>query len=390
MSTGPLSNHLKHPNRWLLVAWTLPLAVLVTACSSQSDGAEKSQSTTTPTTPEVEVAIVEQSNLSEPVQGQGTIAAFQRSNIGALVQGPVDRIFVRVGDRVARGAPLFRIRQADYQRKVNEALAAVRLARAEAEQAERTNERVQTLKPRGFVSLSRAEQAETDVAVARARVSQAEAMAATAQQALNDTIVRAPYAAVVTSRNVDEGVYLSTFGVGGQSSVLELQEVGIVVAVVSLPQDRLGQIRKGQPARLFIEGFAQPLESQVAIINDKVDAQARTVEVRLPLRNPSYEVKPGLSVRAEIATPPRSALVLPRRAIAGDSAAPFAFVITNGTIRKIAVRIRSVDFDRVEIQSGLQAGQRIVLNPASTLRDGMKVRESKVVLTSSRTRNVAR
>ena len=141
---------------------------------------------------------------------------FQRSNLGALVLGPVDRIFVRVGDRVAKGAPLFRTRQADYQRRLNEALAAVRLARAEAQQAERTNERVQALKPRGFVSLSRVDEAETAVAVAKARVSQAEAVAATAQQALNDTIVRAPYDAVVTSRNVDEGVYLSTFGVGGQ------------------------------------------------------------------------------------------------------------------------------------------------------------------------------
>ena len=390
MSTGPLSNHLKHPNRWLLVAWTLPLAVLVTACSSQSDGAEKSQSTTTPTTPEVEVAIVEQSNLSEPVQGQGTIAAFQRSNIGALVQGPVDRIFVRVGDRVARGAPLFRIRQADYQRKVNEALAAVRLARAEAEQAERTNERVQTLKPRGFVSLSRAEQAETDVAVARARVSQAEAMAATAQQALNDTIVRAPYAAVVTSRNVDEGVYLSTFGVGGQSSILEIQEVAFVAAIVSFPQDKLGQVQRNQPARLFIEGFAKPFESYVAVINDRVDAQARTVEVRLPLRNPTYEVKPGLSVRAEISAPPTPALILPRRAIAGDSAAPFAFAVANSSVRKVAVRIRSIDFDRVEILSGLNAGQRVVLNPPSMLHDGMKVKERRAVPAKTGSDNVAR
>ena len=127
------------------------------------------------------------------------------------------------------------------------------------DRAERTNERVQALKPRGFVSLSRVDEAETAVAVAKARVSQAEAVAATAQQALNDTIVRAPYDAVVTSRNVDEGVYLSTFGVGGQSSILEIQEVAFVAAIVSFPQDKLGQVQRNQPARLFIEGFAKPV-----------------------------------------------------------------------------------------------------------------------------------
>ena len=355
------------------------LLLSLAGCGSQSGDAEKTAAASGHGATEVETVIVERSNLSQPVQGRGTIAAFQRSNLGALVQGPVDRIFVRVGDRVAKGAPLFRTRQADYQRRLNEALAAVRLARAEAQQAERTNERVQALKPRGFVSLSRVDEAETAVAVAKARVSQAEAVAATAQQALNDTIVRAPYDAVVTSRNVDEGVYLSTFGVGGQSSILEIQEVAFV-----------GQVQRNQPARLFIEGFAKPFESYVAVINDRVDAQARTVEVRLPLRNPTYEVKPGLSVRAEISAPPTPALILPRRAIAGDSAAPFAFAVANSSVRKVAVRIRSIDFDRVEILSGLNAGQRVVLNPPSMLHDGMKVKERRAVPAKTGSDNVAR
>lgn len=363
---------------------------LLAGCGLQSENQNKSADDSTQAAPEVESVIVELSELSQPIQAQGTISAFQRSTIGALVQGPVDKIFVRVGDRVAKGAPLFRTRQADYQRKLNEALAAVRLAHAEAQQAERTNERVQTLKPRGFVSLSRVEEAETAVAVARARVSQAEAMAETARQALNDTIVRAPYEAVVTSRNVDEGVYLSTFGVGGQSSVLEVQQVRIVAAIVNIPQDQLRQIRRDQPARLFIEGFAEPFESYVGVINDRVDPKVRTVEVRLPLRNQSYEVKPGLSVRAEITTPPASVLVLPRRAIAGDSAAPFVFAITGGGIRKIAVRVRPIDFGRVAILSGLRAGERVVLNPASTLRAGMMVRERRLVTANNGSGNVAR
>lgn len=366
------------------------LLLSLAGCGSQPGDAEKAVAASGQDATEVETVIVERSNLSQPVQGRGTIAAFQRSNLGALVQGPVDRIFVRVGDRVAKGAPLFRTRQADYQRRLNEALAAVRLARAEAQQAERTNERVQALKPRGFVSLSRVDEAETAVAVAKARVSQAEAVAATAQQALNDTIVRAPYDAVVTSRNVDEGVYLSTFGVGGQSSILEIQEVAFVAAIVSIPQDKLGQVQQNQPARLFIEGFTKPFESYVAVINDRVDAQARTVEVRLPLRNPAYEVKPGLSVRAEISAPPTPALILPRRAIAGDSAAPFAFAVANSSVRKVAVRIRAIDFDRVEILSGLNAGQRVVLNPPSMLHDGKKVKESRAVPAKTGSDNVAR
>lgn len=62
--------------------------------------------------------IVRTELLTEPVKAFGTIAAKQSSAIGALTEGPVERIFVKVGDRVSRGQPLFRIRQADYQRNV--------------------------------------------------------------------------------------------------------------------------------------------------------------------------------------------------------------------------------------------------------------------------------
>lgn len=324
--------------------------------------------------PEVEVVPVTIHVLATPVVGFGTLAALQNSAIGALVEGPIEHIFVQVGDRVSKGQPLFKIRQTDYERRLSEALAALNLARAEAELASARGQRLRALKSRNFVSPEEVESAETTWAIAKARVLQAEALAATAQQALEDTTVDSPYDGVVTARNVGEGVYLSTFGSGGRSSVLEIQEVGTLVAVVSLPQGFLGQLQPGSAAKLFIEGRDHPIDSYVAVINDRVDAQARTVELRLPFRNPEYAVKPGLSVRAEIQPRERKALVIPRRAVTGDSAVSRVFIVADSVALSATVTTRILDFDHVEVTSGLSADSTVIVNPPSNLRDGSRVK----------------
>lgn len=324
---------------------------------------------------EIATITVETELLSVPVQAYGTIAARQRSAIGALAEGPVERIFVLVGDRVSTGQPLFRIRQADYRRRVAEAQAAVDLASAQAIEAERQHERVMALAPRGFVSRAQVDRVETELAVARAQRSQAQAALATAQQALNDTVVRAPYAGVVTARLVDEGVYLNNrFSMGGQSAAIELQEIGIVAAIVNAPQEYVDDFRRNMPARVFIEGFDEPFDSIVYIINDRVDPETRNVELRLPIRNPDYRISTGLSARAEIEVAPEQAIILPRSAILGDSAAAYLFVVEQSIAKRREVEIESIDLDRVKIVSGLHAGERVIRNPPASLRDGERVR----------------
>jgi len=355
--------------RATLAAFCLALA----ACSG--DVAENEAEKETQSGPrKVQTLVVEPELLAEPVKAFGTIAAKQSSSIGALAEGPVERIFVKVGDRVSRGQPLFRIRQADYQRRVAEAQAAVDLANAQAIEAERRYERVIALAPKGFVSKAQVDAVETELAVARAQKTQAQAALGTAQQALSDTITRAPYDGVVTARLVDEGVYLNNrFSMGGQSAALQLQELGTVAAIVNAPQEHVDAFRRNMPARVYIEGFDEPFESIVYIINDRVDPESRMVELRLPIANPNYRISSGLGARAEIDVPPVSAIVLARTTILGDSASAHVFIVEDGKARRRAVTFESIDLDRVRILSGLAAKEVVVLDPPATLRDGEPV-----------------
>lgn len=358
----------------LSVPALIAVALLLPACSGGE--AEDQTAKEVPQGPrEVQTSIARTELLTEPVRAFGTIAAKQSSAIGALTEGPVERIFVKVGDRVSRGQPLFRIRQADYQRNVAEAQAAVDLATAQAIEAERRYERVTALAPKGFVSKAQVDAVETQLAVARAQKAQAVAALGTAQQALNDTITRAPYDGVVTARLVDEGVYLNNrFSGGGQSAALELQELGTVAAIVNAPQEYVDMLRRDMPARVFIEGFDSPFESIVYIINDRVDPESRMVELRLPIANPNYRISSGLAARAEIQIPPEAAIILPRTAILGDSSAAHLFIIRDGKAQRREVRFDSVDLDRVRLRSGLTAGEEVIIDPPATLRDGEQVK----------------
>ncbi|MEO9498542.1 MAG: efflux RND transporter periplasmic adaptor subunit [Parasphingorhabdus sp.] len=347
---------------------------LLSGCANDDAENENESSIQKNAIVEVDILTAKSEPLADPIEAFGTIAAKQSSAIGALVEGPLETMFVTVGDRVKKGQALFQIRQADYKRRVAEASAALRLTEAQAIQAERQHGRVIALAPRGFVSKAQVEQVETDLAVARAQVSQSQSVLATAKQALRDTIARAPYNGVVTARMVDEGAYLNNrFSMGEQSSALQLQELGIVAAIVSAPQARVDDFKRNQKAKVYVDGFDEPFDSFVYIINDRVNPESRTVELRLPIRNPNYRISSGLGARALIETPPENAIILPRSAVKGDSAAAYIFLFDKGIARRRTVKTESIDFERVKVIQGVQNGEKYIKNPPSTLRDGQKV-----------------
>ena len=101
------------------------------------------------------------SRVSEPIPATGSVLAEKTTEIGPRVDGLVEEVAVRVGDRVAEGQPIFRIRAVDYQLRLAEAEAALRLVTAEAEKAARDRERVRTLHEKGVASHERLDQIET-------------------------------------------------------------------------------------------------------------------------------------------------------------------------------------------------------------------------------------
>lgn len=356
-------------------------AVLLAGCSeSQNERVENADNSAPvaaqPQLP-IEAKVIHPAlvDIAEPLIATGTIAAKQTSNIGALTPGVIDKIYVGVGNRVTKGQPLFRTRTIEYERRLAEAEAALAMARASAANAEAQFVRFSDLVTDGAVSQAGFDDVKTKMEIAKAEVQLREAQLATAQQALNDTTVRAPFNGAITARYVDEGVYMAnSFSGMGNSAVVQVQECEIAAAILFTPEQNIGHLRLGLTGRLFIDGQADPIESRIVLINDQVNATTRMVEFRLGFRNPNCKVKAGQYVRAEIDLDKRRALVLPRTAVQGSGNERYVYLVIDGAAIKRRVDVRDVDALQTEILSGLTESDLVLVGPDEALRDGAMVK----------------
>ncbi len=314
--------------------------------------------------------------IQSPIIGTGTIFAHKTSKIGPLVEGPITRVYVKVGDHVKKGDPLFEIRPDNYRFTYDESKARLGEAKARVRDAEPAYERAKKLIARNNISQARLDKAYSDLALVRAKIASAKVRMMRAKKDLDDTIVHAPFNAVVTFRYMDEGVYLSNQVPGSNSAVIELQKIDIVTAIIQVPSRELEKLYVGAPVKLIIDGISNPLTATITIINDKVDVATRTVEVRIAIDNSGYAIKPGLFIRAEIMPKSRTALVIPRHAVQGPRGSRYVFVLRDG--KAVRINVRTVDHDatHVEVISGLTDAKSVLSGPdLSRLSDGIMIGE---------------
>ncbi|MFQ5515227.1 MAG: efflux RND transporter periplasmic adaptor subunit [Myxococcota bacterium] len=347
------------------------VAVLLLACESADSPPPVSAKAPALRMHSVEVSRVP---IVDTILGTGTLAAEKTTEIGPRVDGIIEEILVKVGDRVDAGAPLFRTRDTDYRIRLRDAEYSLRLARARAEQTARELERVEGLHEGGVASDQRLDEVRTAHRIAVAERGRAEAALDRARQELEDTFVRAPYPGVITRRYVDEGMMMRTMMSRG-TAVVQLMKTDVIVAIVQVPAIHLPRIHVGTPVRLHVDGVVSEYESTVRVVNDRVDPTTRAVEVRIAVPNPELELKPGLFVRAELIPEPRAAVVVDRIAVLGTSGARYVFVAREGRAVRRPVRTRDLDARRVEVLEGLAPGQRVLTGPElARLEDGTPVR----------------
>ena len=341
----------------------LLVAVFAAGCSDSSDDAiDVAQQTQTPTF-RLRVVHPEVRTIRDTISGTGTIGAAQTSNIGVVTPGIVERVFVKVGDRVEKGQPLFQTRKNDYEISQQLANAELTAVDARKDQAQLDYERAIDLLDKNFISQAQLDTTGNSLKAAKAEVGVAKARLAQATQRLADTVVRAPYDGVVTARNVDEGTYKSAQTFSADGSVLQLQDISVVVAVVRVPQIYVTEFDIGTPADILIGGMDEVFKSEIYAINDKVDMQSRTVELRFALNNDDHRIKSGLFARAEIQIPERTAMLLGQDAVLDRSGNPRVFLLKDGIANSQAIVLREYDATNVEIVSGLDENASILIGP---------------------------
>ncbi len=305
---------------------------------------------------------VREESIVEPIQATGEIIADKSTEITPRVDGVIDEIYVHVGDKVSRGDPLFMTRQTKYKNRLNELEQAVALAEAELAQAIRELKRNRALRERDVVSQGRLDAVSARYNVAKARLGIAQANQIQARQNLDDTIVKAPYGGVVTGRFFDEGKMVGRTALTG-SPIVEIIKIDTVEVIVRIPALHLARLGANTKAKIEISGRAQPIESVIHVINDKVDARTRSVEVRLRLENKDLSLKPGMFAKVTLFPKSRRAVIVERTAVLGISGDRYVFVTRGGVARRRAIEARDVDARLIEIIGGLSVGQKVLTGP---------------------------
>jgi RND family efflux transporter MFP subunit len=312
---------------------------------------------------EIYETIAQSREISEPIMGTGTVEALQTTDLGPLVEGVIDEIYVRVGSVVDEGAPLFRTRPDALDLRRRELGHQLELARIESRQAKIGYERTRALHNKGVAPQGRLDDARALQEMALSRLGITEAQLARVDQMLDDTIVRAPWNGVITNRAVDVGRFMTPMSMGargGISGVVQIMQIDKVRIVVNVPEVELHRIARGTPVSLKIDGYAKQIEGKVTVVNDLVDPATRSGEVHIVLENVDHKIKPGLFVLAEIRPRSRQAIILERRAIRTTDGKAHVFIEREGQAIRRTVTYTDLDAEHVEIKSGLAAGEAVL------------------------------
>jgi RND family efflux transporter MFP subunit len=350
-------------------------ALALVACGrAEPDPATATESTVEAAEPvvTVETARVRRGAILQRISAPGSLLARRESRIGTEVRGRIEKIFVAEGDRVSAGDPLFRIEAEPYELALRGAQAGLDRARAEREQIDADLRRGRELRRKEILAEQGFDQLETRLDVARAAEREAAEAVAMAQRNLDQTLVRAPYAASVAARLEDEG---TTALVQPQTIVLVLQEISELEAEVAIPEVHFAAIRLGDPALLEVEGLAHPIASEVSTVSDSVDPATGTFPVKMRVPNPDGALKAGVFARVEIL--PRAkgdVLLVPPEAIRREDGRTSVLLVRDGRAVAVPVRIGVAAEDAVEVLHGVRVDDEIVVGDAARmLGPGMRV-----------------
>ncbi|MEQ8275907.1 MAG: efflux RND transporter periplasmic adaptor subunit [Deltaproteobacteria bacterium] len=227
----------------------------------------------------------------------GQTRASRESAVATTTSGLVDRVLFRAGDFVKAGQVLVRIDPRTASLAVAQAEAALETAKTQAAGALRERKRLEQVGPRGAVPQVDVDRATTASQAAAAQVAQAEAALAMAKKNLSDTVIRAPFAGLVLSRNVDEGEWLNTMSNGVVARIADVDPLEIALQA---PEHRLTDLADGDTMQVRFTATGQSVDAKVSRIVRAIDPRTRSFEVVLSVPNPERAYAPGLFAEASL------------------------------------------------------------------------------------------
>ena len=296
----------------------------------------------------------------------GVVAAVEHADLSAQTDGRVREVTVDVDDRVVAGQVLLRLSAVEQRASVDSAQAQLRSAAASADEAEASYRRYAALAGAQYVSRAQLDQARATRDAAVAARQSAAAQLAQARQPADYTVIRAPFAGVVSARQVQPGEAVAT----GQA-LLSLYAPGAQRIDVQVPQSDAEAIRAAPHAQVRLDDGRMLTVPQVVVF-PIADPNSHSVTVRVPLPALVPAPAPGTTAKVAFALPPAdgadaatATLWMPRAALLQRGELSAAYVLAAGTLSLRQLRVGRQEPQRVEVLAGLRAGERVARDPVA-------------------------
>jgi RND family efflux transporter MFP subunit len=351
--------------------------------------------------PTITVTPVRRSEIRGELVLPGNIQAIAEVPILARASGYVKQRYADIGDRVKAGQVVAEIEAPELDQQIRQARATLDQANSMVQQAEaaveqgRTNanlakvtaQRWENLFNRGVVSrqdndtyqaqfaaqLSNVQALEKAVAAAKSNVGAVEANLARLNELKGYQTVRAPFAGVITVRNIDSGALVNE----GSTLLFRIAQTGTLRTYVNVPQSDADSVRAGQVATLSIPELpGRKFRGAVTRNSNAFDPTTRTLLTEIQVANPDGVLVPGMYAQANLQVERRNPpLVIPGDTLVVRSDGPQVAVVNpDGTVHFTRVQLGRDYGDRIEVLSGLEAGQQLATNPSDAVREGVKVK----------------
>ncbi|HWB84286.1 MAG TPA: efflux RND transporter periplasmic adaptor subunit [Bryobacteraceae bacterium] len=380
------------------------LAIVLAGCSLN---ARKRETKADPPPPAAPVAQAAPANLARQAVLTAEFRPFQEVDVHAKVAGYLKKIYVDVGDHVKQGQMLALLEVPEMADDVARAKATTQLSGSNVTRARDDLERAQSAHAAAHLNYARlaevvktrpnlVAQQEIDDAEARDRVSEAQVSAAQAAlqaaeqqvdvsradqekvETLSDYMrITAPFTGVITDRYADTGALIQA-GTASQTQampVVRLSQNDLLRLVLPVPESMVPRIHLHDSVQVRVPTLNRTFEGRIARFADKLSLATRTMETEVDVPNPSLVLIPGMYAEAVLTLERRSgALAVPVAAVSDLDTNPSVMLIGPGnTLELRQVKTGIVTPDKIEILSGLNAGDLVVVGSRSQFRAGEKV-----------------
>ncbi|MGA3044862.1 MAG: efflux RND transporter periplasmic adaptor subunit [Bryobacteraceae bacterium] len=350
--------------------------------------------------PVVAVAPVTRSSTTSNLVLPGNIQAVTEAPVLARASGYIKTRLADIGDRVKEGQVLAEIEAPELDQQIRQAQASIDQANSTIEQtqaalqqgqsnealAKITAERSQKLFQRDVVSRQDNDTAQMQYASQQANVQAlgkavaAARSSASAYQAnlerLNDLhnylTVRAPFAGVITVRNIDVGALVNE----GSTLLYRMAQTDRLRTYLNVPQADSGSVRVGQQAALRVPDLGgRKFSGLVTRTSNALDPASRTLLAEVQVDNSNGVLMPGMYCEVDLAVPRTDPpLVIPADTLVVRSNGPQVAVVDAGGVVHFQLIHLGRDFgDRLEVLDGLEVGQLLAVNPGDTVREGVRI-----------------